>query len=85
MKRKGRYLEKPASALVEAKSNQDIIQDKLTKVGVSKKLAKAIGLSSSRLIFYWYSQQKFPTYCTLQKVCRILNVDLKEVLVEDFL
>jgi transcriptional regulator with XRE-family HTH domain len=48
-------------------------------------LAKAIGLSSSRVIYYWYNQQKFPTYGTLLKVIAILGVDLKEVLNEDFL
>ena len=48
-------------------------------------LAKAIGLSSSRVIYYWYNQQKFPTYGTLLKMCIVLSVDLKEVLNEDFL
>jgi len=48
-------------------------------------LAKAIGLSSSRVIYYWYNQQKFPTYGTLLKMCSVLSVDLKEVLIEDFL
>jgi hypothetical protein len=61
MKRKGRYLEKLASALVEAKSNQDIIKAKLTKVGVSKKLAKAIGSTSCRVIYYFYNKQTFRT------------------------
>jgi transcriptional regulator with XRE-family HTH domain len=47
-------------------------------------LAKAIVLSSSRVIHYWYNQQKFPTYGTLLKMFIILNVDAKEVLYEDF-
>jgi transcriptional regulator with XRE-family HTH domain len=45
-------------------------------------LAKAIGLSSSRVIYYWYNQQKFPTYGTLLKACSVLGVDLKEILDE---
>jgi transcriptional regulator with XRE-family HTH domain len=46
-------------------------------------LAKAIGLSSNRVIYYWYNQQKFPTYGTLLKVIDILGVDLKEILDEN--
>jgi transcriptional regulator with XRE-family HTH domain len=45
--------------------------------------AKAIGLSSSRVIYYWYNQQKYPTYGTLLKVIDILGVDLKEILDEN--
>jgi transcriptional regulator with XRE-family HTH domain len=45
--------------------------------------AKAIGLSSNRLIYYWYNQQKFQTYGTLLKVIDILGVDLKEILDEN--
>jgi transcriptional regulator with XRE-family HTH domain len=48
-------------------------------------LAKAIGLSSSRVIYYWYNQQKFPTYGTLLKVIEILGVDFKEILDENLL
>jgi len=48
-------------------------------------LAKAIGLSSSRVIYYWYNQQKFPTYGTLLKVCSVLGVDYKEILDENLL
>jgi transcriptional regulator with XRE-family HTH domain len=44
--------------------------------------AKAIGLSSNRVIYCWYNQQKFPTYGTLLKVIDILGVDLKEILDE---
>jgi transcriptional regulator with XRE-family HTH domain len=46
-------------------------------------LAKAIGLSSSRVIYYWYNQQKYPTYGTLLKVVAVLDVDLKEILDEN--
>jgi transcriptional regulator with XRE-family HTH domain len=46
-------------------------------------LAKAIGLSSSRVIYYWYNQQKFPTYGTLLKVIAVLGVDSKEILDEN--
>jgi transcriptional regulator with XRE-family HTH domain len=46
-------------------------------------LAKAIGLSSSRVIYYWYNQHKFPTYGTLLKVIAILGVDFKEILDEN--
>jgi transcriptional regulator with XRE-family HTH domain len=46
-------------------------------------LAKAIGLSYSRVIYYWYNQQKFPTYGTLLKVIAVLGVDLKEILDEN--
>jgi transcriptional regulator with XRE-family HTH domain len=45
--------------------------------------AKAIGLSSSRVIYYWYNHQKFPTYGTLLKVIAVLDVDLKEILDEN--
>ena len=45
--------------------------------------AKAIGLSSGRVIYYWYNQQKFPTYGTLIKVCSVLGVDYKEILDEN--
>jgi transcriptional regulator with XRE-family HTH domain len=45
--------------------------------------AKAIGLSSNRVIYYWYNHEKFPIYGTLLKVIAVLGVDLKEILDEN--
>jgi hypothetical protein len=48
-------------------------------------LAKAIRLSSGRVIYYRHNEQKFLKYDTLAKMFSVIRVDLNEVLNESLL